>query len=320
MLHVLHIAVLTWVPQAEALDAVLARIYDAQDKTPTFIVLNPNLVNLVSGFRETGVLDEEDTKVPSRVRYRMSYRGGGYTQAWIGAGRCGYPRVGNAPKADIVCLTSRVVCRFLAMDLTAGPCQLGPLKAGEGSVLANSLPRITGDFAQRPQSFMFKAFVGRLAHVIASGVSSVVAPDVAVHPRLLAPFAERIVVPVVAFRDHDDFTPFTEVGAVPTLSLASLALPHERCFGCRETDSSTWRRLPMSCGVCWASTKRRRLCPALTTSETTPMLRKLFTRCAVPDCALTVLRRNHRADPGIVRTVTAIGLGVRSGRRRTLRS
>ena len=108
--------------------------------------------------------------------------------------------------------------RFLALDLAAGPCQSGTLKAGEGSVLYTTVPRVEPSFAARKHSHAFYAFVARLARSIALGVSSVLAPDVAVHPRLLTPFAERVVVPVVAFRDHDDFSPFRKVGRSHTRS------------------------------------------------------------------------------------------------------
>lgn len=82
------------------LDGVLMRVYEAArtatDRTPTIIVVNPDKKRIVAGLVAAGVLHDEDRPRGANdvARYRMSYQGGGFTQAWVGLGRCVAPGAG----------------------------------------------------------------------------------------------------------------------------------------------------------------------------------------------------------------------------------
>ena len=95
-------------------------------------------------------------------RYRYRYRGGGHTQAWLARRR------------------------YVVVDITAGPCQLGSSSAGEGTVSANSFPDLpplaaatteAGAGAAGPTE-VDTVFVAKLAAVLVSAVERVFLPDV----------------------------------------------------------------------------------------------------------------------------------------------
>ena len=110
------------------LDDVLEHVYIAArntlslpetDSTPAIIVVNPDKARIVRGLVNAGVLHDEDRPRDGDVmRYRMSYTGGGFTQAWVGRGRWA-PRVA---RVDCSAEASRVILTLLFV--LANVCQV----------------------------------------------------------------------------------------------------------------------------------------------------------------------------------------------------
>jgi len=173
--------------QARELDTFLSTVQRSlKCDGPSILILNPDRARVSSHMQSSKVVPP-DMPATTDLLYRFTYAGGAFTQAWVGRGR------------------------FLAVDLTAGPVSTGATTSGEGSVLPGSIPRVAQDVAQHDSSYLKKVFTARLVSVVAEGVRAVIAPDIAVHAELVTPFTERLVIPVVALRDHDEFSPFHKV-------------------------------------------------------------------------------------------------------------
>ncbi len=149
----------------------------SKDSVRAVIIINPRKKNLLAG----------DDQAP--FRYRYTYGGVGYTQAWIGAKN------------------------YVVIDLAAGPCSHGHTKANEGAVVPKTFPRLrpfkaefskdwsNGADAETPK---YSVLAG-LTSLVISAVQYVFVPDIG-HETIY--FAEKIIVPIVVFRDHTLFNPF----------------------------------------------------------------------------------------------------------------
>ena len=128
--------------------------------------------------------------------YRYRYGGGGLTAAWVSAGE------------------------YAVVDLSAGPCALG--RAGQdedgvgGAVGPLTLPRVADYHADEmrygsgmPQEAADAQLRGRVADVARSAVQHLFAPDVVEAPHTTMA-AERVLVPLVVFVDHESFDPLAK--------------------------------------------------------------------------------------------------------------
>lgn len=137
--------------------------------------------------------------------YRYRYHRGGATQQWIAQQR------------------------YVFADLSAGPCAYGPVTSGEGSVRKGSVPLIPSpsgedgnnaeaDAATAPSSqsagIAPVQFSSEVTSFILSAVRHVFVGDVQwrnMH------FAEKVLVPIVVFRNHRQFHPLRQEGGTDTL-------------------------------------------------------------------------------------------------------
>ena len=72
-------------------------------------------------------------------------------------------------------------CRYVVVDLSAGPCTFGKIETEEGTVNSRTLPRLQNVLFPSPSASgesSHDIFVGKLASVIATIVEHVIAPDV----------------------------------------------------------------------------------------------------------------------------------------------
>lgn len=133
---------------------------------------------------------------PTLHRYR--YAGSTPTQAFIGAGR------------------------FLVVDLSSAPCSAGMLNADEGTVTADLLPFLA---RPRPAASADERRVAAVAALRAAAalvlhaVRFVLAPSVRFCAG--AQSAGRVLVPIIALRNHEDFDPLAPLGSAAGGSAAS---------------------------------------------------------------------------------------------------
>ena len=112
--------------------------------------------------------------------------------------------------------------RFAVVDLSAGPSLYGSTQAGEGAVIAGSLPRRYNSKWQpseeealdklpsqlRGRSLRFQA---DLAQVVLSAVRFVFAPDIQFDE---LDFSEKVLVPILVFRNHRMYDPLEPVSLI----------------------------------------------------------------------------------------------------------
>lgn len=75
------------------------------------------------------------------------------------------------------------ICRFVVIDLSAGPCTYGKIEAEEGSVSFKSLPRLRnimlpGETGPNSYRGSQNIFLGQLSSLIATTIEHVISPDV----------------------------------------------------------------------------------------------------------------------------------------------
>ena len=145
------------------------------------IVVNPDK------FRSDVFFSGSNGKNYVPFRYRYTYGGVGYTQSWIGRKK------------------------YTVIDLSAGPCSYGPVRSNEGTVASSSFPRLShfkyefmGENDHESKGLPQYEVVSSLTSLIGSAIKHVFLPDIS---RETVYFAEKIIVPIVAFRDHQRFNP-----------------------------------------------------------------------------------------------------------------
>ena len=125
--------------------------------------------------------------------YRYRYDDGAPTQQWIAARR------------------------YVFVDLGAGPITYGASDAGEGAVSIGSVPivdvrqvDIGKSAADQPLNVATPKFLSEMTSLIISCVHHVFLPDV--HWRHIK-YAEKLILPVVVFRNHRRFHPLDQHGS-----------------------------------------------------------------------------------------------------------
>jgi len=114
--------------------------------------------------------------------------------------------------------------RYAVADFSAGPTTFGNTQAGEGAVIASSLPRryhkrwqpspeeLAGGVSRlRARALQFQA---ELASVVTSSVRFLFAPDIQFDE---LDFSEKVLVPIIVFRDHLMFDPLDESPGHPPM-------------------------------------------------------------------------------------------------------
>jgi hypothetical protein len=146
------------------------------------IVLNPDKLNNAGQ-----MLPKLHVPKASPFRYRYTYGGVGYTQSWIGKKK------------------------YLVIDLSAGPCSYGPIHANEGTVASSSFPRVShyrhefmSNTEYQSKTLPQYEIISSITSLIGSSVKHVFLPDIS---RETVYFAEKIIVPIIALRDHKRFNP-----------------------------------------------------------------------------------------------------------------
>eukprot|EP00742_Colponemidia_sp_Colp-10_P008774 GILJ01009525.1.p1 GENE.GILJ01009525.1~~GILJ01009525.1.p1 ORF type:complete len:770 (+),score=115.28 GILJ01009525.1:103-2310(+) len=149
-----------------------------------------------------------------RFIYRYRYHGGGYTQNWIAKNR------------------------YLIVDVSAGPVQFGNLNAGEGTVSETSIPnlyRILENYRShhpegniKPQHWTkthwFTEFRAQLSSLVVSAVRHIFVPDVRYAS---IEFPDKILIPIIALRNHNSYDPFKPSADDPTRPYIDLDLIKE---------------------------------------------------------------------------------------------
>lgn len=75
------------------------------------------------------------------------------------------------------------LCRFVVIDLSAGPCTYGKIETEEGSVIYRLMPRLSQiifprGLAAPSASSTQDIFIGQLGGLIATTIEHVIAPDI----------------------------------------------------------------------------------------------------------------------------------------------
>lgn len=123
--------------------------------------------------------------------HRFRYAGSAPAQAFVGSGR------------------------FLVVDLSAAPCRMGMLGADEGTVSADLLPALAPAPAGAPPDEVRLAGAGAtraVAALVLHAVEFVLAPSVRFCARG-AGAPGRVLVPIIALRDHDAYDPLAGLGS-----------------------------------------------------------------------------------------------------------
>jgi hypothetical protein len=81
-------------------------------------------------------------------------------------------------------------CRFVVIDLSAGPCTYGKIETEEGSVSYRSMPRLSNiifprGFAAPSASSTQNIFMGQLGGLISTTIEHVIAPDIRYYQKFL---------------------------------------------------------------------------------------------------------------------------------------
>eukprot|EP00003_Mantamonas_plastica_P025575 TRINITY_DN5042_c0_g1_i3.p1 TRINITY_DN5042_c0_g1~~TRINITY_DN5042_c0_g1_i3.p1 ORF type:complete len:832 (+),score=235.54 TRINITY_DN5042_c0_g1_i3:3-2498(+) len=190
----------------DSIQAILAKAFKDQHvesslkSSYTVVFVNPNKRNILSNMQRysgdpemkanmdriisNANEDEEDMFV-----YRYRYGDSSVSQMFVGQGR------------------------FVFVDLTAGPCRYGGSEVGEGTVSEMSLPRLHMIHAdedgkhreEEGEEDMTTLIQSQLASVVVQSVQYLFAPDTRYDAML---FAEKVLVPVIVFRNHRVFNPF----------------------------------------------------------------------------------------------------------------
>jgi len=142
----------------------------------TLLIVNPNKAKLSKS--------PVGTQQPA-FQYLYSYQGAGASQSWIGAGR------------------------YVVVDVAAGPASYGPANAMEGAVSAVSVPRleVLSDLSGAAKRAMEAQIKAELVAMTVDAVKHVLLPDVECNP---ANLTEKVYVPVLVFRNHDQFDPLSK--------------------------------------------------------------------------------------------------------------
>ena len=154
----------------------------ALDSLHGVIIVNPDKLNSDGKMIPKGHVPKN-----APFRYRYTYGGAGYAQSWL------------AKK------------KYIVIDLSSGPCSFGPVHANEGTVASSSFPRISFykyEFMSDEKSKAMKLpqhdIISSITSLIGSAVKHVFLPDIS---RETVYFAEKVIVPIIALRDHKRFNP-----------------------------------------------------------------------------------------------------------------
>ncbi len=183
------------------------------------VILNPDKERMRDFMRPSELvtlknpLDADRPSLPFVYRYR--YNGGAPTKQWIGYGRHAF------------------------MDLTAMPTSFGGSTTGEGTVGRETIPQVETALDHKVSSSLHSPeeivelysaaeaaaarqgnpgvapstrFASRLASATLNAVRKVFVADVRFSK---IEYAERIVVPIIVLRNHEQFSPFTTDTPLP---------------------------------------------------------------------------------------------------------
>lgn len=179
---------------AHQLEPVLSAFYKSHFVTPLGAAgaTQPPLVLMVFNPDKVRMNPTPGGTKPYIYRYR--YEHGAPTQQWVAKER------------------------FVFIDLAAGPCSYGPNDSGEGTVSLGSVPLVdvkpAGADGSVESNVASVKFVSELSSFLLSAVRHVFVSDL--QYRNLK-YAEKVIVPVVVFRNHRRFHPLRQEGGPETL-------------------------------------------------------------------------------------------------------
>ncbi|KAJ4753692.1 transmembrane protein [Rhynchospora pubera] len=141
-----------------------------------------DLDSLVYG-KINDLTEEELKKQEGDYIYRYRYNGGGATQVWLSSGR------------------------FVAIDLSAGPCTYGKIETEEGSVSYRTLPRFSHLLFPRGTtspslSTIHDLFMGQLGALISTTIEHVIAPDIRFES---VDLPTRLLIPIIVLQNHNRY-------------------------------------------------------------------------------------------------------------------